>query len=186
MENQNLSFYNDYICEFNRILCVKSNEMLCHKTFNSITCYFINTLNIMNTQIIGLCNNILTYTNIAALKQVVENIICDKKQELKKIDEFVCNDYHIDPSLDEDITNYLSSSTTIIENTIVDMKYVEADINVSKVFVLQMLANIQGLIELCDNVLQYDISEELKTIINYTLVKSRNYIAQLEQISQSI
>lgn len=180
MKKYNSQNVNNYLMRFNEILCEMENKMLSQKVTNSITVNFITCMIPHHQATIYMCENLLKYTNYSSLIQIANNII---QMQTKGIEQMKCI---LETTLgyinsNQDIKCYMNEYFRITKNMISKMKNSPRTNNINYNFTREMIPHHEGAIEMCNNLLKYQIDPRLKVVAQSIIQEQSEGIKELEK-----
>ncbi len=130
---------------------------------------------------IQMCDNLLQYTTNIPLQNEAQGIIKDQTISIKNMEEClsICStltNYKVD------IIAYQKCFEKIADLMFCRMEQGCVSNDINRNFILEMIPHHQGALEMCRNILQYNICEELYPIIENIITKQRAGIKQLQCI----
>ncbi len=185
MKQNNCQNVNKYLIRFNEILCNMENEMLSQNTTNSITVNFITCMIPHHEAAIYMCENLLKYTNYSPLVQIANNII---QTQTKGIEQMKCiletTVGYINSN--QDVNCYMNEYFRITNNMISRMKNSPRTNSINYNFTGEMIPHHEGAIEMCNNLLKYQIDPRLKTVAQNIIQEQSEGVRQLKNIQRNL
>jgi len=181
MNQNNFKIVNNYLIRFNEILCSMKNEMLSQNITNSITINFITCMIPHHQAAIYMCENLLKYTNYLPLINIARDII---QTQTKGIEQMKCiletTVGYINSN--QNINCYMNEYFQITENMISKMKNSPRTNNINYNFTVEMIPHHEGAIEMCNNLLKYQIDPRLKDVALNIIQEQSKGVRELKNI----
>ncbi len=185
MNQNNFQDVNDYLMRFREILCEMESKMLSQKITDSITVNFIICMIPHHQAAIYMCENLLRYTNYLPLIQIANNII---KMQTKGIEQMK---YILETKIgcensNQDVNCYIYDYFRITKNMISRMRNSPKGPNINFDFTGEMIPHHEGAIEMCNNLLKYQIDPRLKYVAQNIIQEQSKGVRELENIQRNL
>ncbi len=185
MNLENYSGVGRYLARFQEILEKMSYRMLSQSFTNSITRNFILCMIPHHEAAIEMCQNLLQYPTDLKLQEIARNIISMQTKGIQEMKSILKN-----------ASSYRNGILFVYQYTIRYYEITKAMIekmgksaqteNVSYDFISEMIPHHEGAIRMCENLLQYPISPELRRVANNIILEQSRGIQQLQQAKNQI
>ncbi len=134
---------------------------------------------------IQMCENLLQYTTNIPLQNEAQGIIKDQTISIENMEECLprCStltNYKVE------LMTYQKCFEKIADTMFCRMQQSCVSNDINQNFIREMIPHHKGALEMCRNVLQYDICDELYPIIDSIITKQRAGIKQLECIFRQL
>ena len=162
-----------------------ANQMLSQRINNSITLDFISCMIPHHQAAIYMCENLLNYTNYEPLIRIAREIIKMQSRGIKQMEEiakttsYICNN-------NRDVKSYMYEYFQITRRMIYRMKNSIRSSNINLNFVDEMIPHHEGAIEMCNNLLKYNIDPRLKSVAEEIIREQSQGVRELEQIKECL
>ncbi len=170
-----------YLSKFNEILCDMSNKMLNPVLGNSVTINFIRCMIPHHEAAIYMCKNLLNYTYFLPLVDEANDIIkmqtigVFQMKEIEKTTSYLNCPYNFNQE-------YLNEYFFITKNMIYKMSNSLRSNNINLNFISEMIPHHEGAIEMCQNLLQYNIDPRLRKVSENIIDEQSKGIQNLYEI----
>ena len=154
---------NNYLSRFDEILNNMANKMLDPKLEDSVTINFIICMIPHHEAAIYMCENLLKYTQFLPLKQIAQDIIRMQTKGVAQMKEIEKTTGYIITS-EIDNNSYLDSYFMITKKMIYKMENSLRTNNINLDFISEMIPHHEGAIDMCNNLLQYNIDPRLRML----------------------
>lgn len=185
MNQNNFKNVNNYLTRFNEILCNMKNEMLFQNITNSITINFITCMIPHHQAAIYMCENLLKYTNYSPLINIARDII---QTQTKGIEQMKCiletTVGYINSN--QNINCYMNEYFQITKNMISKMKNSPRTNSINYNFTVEMIPHHKGSIEMCNNLLKYQIDPRLKDVALNIIQEQSKGVRELKNIKRNL
>lgn len=172
---------NEYLHRFYNILEQMKCKMLSFEPTVNITLYFIECMIPHHQAAIYMSENLLKYTTYQPLIDIANDIIRMQKRgieqmiEIAKTTKGYCNSQN-------SIKMYLSKYLCITKNMVNRMETAPSGMNINLNFVNEMIPHHEGAIQMCNNLLQYDIDPRLAQVAKNIIKEQSNGVEELKYI----
>jgi len=183
MKRNNFQNVNNYLARFNEILCDMENQMLSQKTTNSITVNFITCMIPHHQAAIYMCENLLKYTNYPPLIQIANNIIQMQTKGIEEMKHILETTVGY-TNYNQNVNCYMNEYFRITKNMISRMKNSPRTNSINYDFTGEMIPHHEGAIEMCNNLLKYQIDPRLKKVAQDIIKEQSEGVKELQSIQK--
>lgn len=174
-----------YLARFDQILSQMSKRMLSPRPKNSITRYFIECMIPHHQAAIYMCQNLLRYTNYEPLIQIANGIIRMQTRGIEQMRMIYRTTMGYSNTSNE-IEKYTEQFLEITKNMIYRMQNSERTSNINLNFVSEMIPHHEGAIQMCNNLLQYQIDPRLVKVAQNIIKEQSEGVKELIQIRNNL
>lgn len=185
MKCRNYVEVRKYLNRFNQILLEMSHKMLNANITNSITINFIENMIPHHQAAIYMCENLLEYTDYQPLQEIAHNIINMQTRGIEQMREIGMTTYGYVNSR-RDVRYYEKRFFCITNRMICRMKNSLRSNNINLNFVSEMIPHHEGAIEMCENLLRFNIDPRLVEVAKNIIQKQSQGVRELEKIRNMI
>ena len=180
----NISAKN-YLDEFDEILLNMSNKMLNPSLGNSVTINFIRCMIPHHEAAIYMCQNLLKFTNFLPLEEEAKDIIRMQTRGVLQMKEIERTTRYLNcpPRFNEE---YLNEYFKITKNMILRMSNSLRSNNINLNFISEMIPHHEGAIEMCQNLLGYNIDPRLRLVAENIIKEQSEGVQDLYEIRQML
>lgn len=174
-----------YLNEFDEILLNMSNKMLNPTLGNSVTINFIRCMIPHHEAAIYMCENLLKYTNFLPLIEESKNIIRMQTNGVAQMNEIERTTRYLfcPPQFNEE---YLNEYFIITKNMIFRMSNSLRSNNINLDFVSEMIPHHEGAIQMCQNLLGYNIDPRLRIVAENIIKEQSQGVKDLYEIKRML
>lgn len=184
MNDTNLQYANQYLKSFNQILWEMTTTMLTESSTNNITINFIKTMIPHHEAAIYMCQNLLKYRTYPSLQEIARRIIKLQTEGIKQMQNILKTTDYQNGWISTN--RYINKFKQITKQMVQRMRHSPRTINISYNFVNEMIPHHEGAIEMCINLLNYDIDPRLKKVASSIIEFQSQGIKDLERINQEL
>ena len=185
MKCRNYIEVKKYLNRFNQILSEMSNKMLNANITNSITINFIESMIPHHQAAIYMCENLLEYTDYPPLQEIARRIINMQTRGIEQMREIGMTTYGYINSR-RDVKYYEKKFFCITKRMICRMKNSLRSNNINLNFVSEMIPHHEGAIEMCENLLKYNIDPRLVQVARNIIQEQSEGVRQLKYVQQRL
>lgn len=183
--NANYSYNTQkYLQCYNQILSDMMNDMTHATLLSSLSMTFINQMIPHHYASIQFSKNLLLYTTHTELQNIAYQLINTQSIVIKDM----MNIYNTctNQNIQKQINGYLGAYEQITTTMFSSMKKAEPSNDINLSFINQMIPLHYGTIQISQNLLEYPINKELKSIINTMISTQKQVLRQLKSLLQKI
>jgi len=185
MKQNNCQEVQQYLRRFQEIVCEMEKKMLSQTVTDSITVNFITCMIPHHEAAIYMCENLLEYTEYPPLIQIANRII---QTQTKGIEQMKCI---LETTVgyansSQDVNCYRKEYLRITKNMISRMKNSARTNSINYNFTGEMIPHHEGAIEMCRNVLKYQIDPRLKAVAQNIIQEQSEGVKELEAIQRNL
>ena len=180
--NENI---NNYLMRFREILFEMENKMLSQNITDSITVNFIRCMIPHHQAAIYMCENLLEYTSYQPLIKIARDIIQMQTRGIEQMKHILQTTVGYTNS-NQDINNYMNEYFRITKNMISKMRNSPRCSSINLNFVVEMIPHHRGAIEMCNNLLKYQINPRLKQVALNIIQEQSEGIGELENVRRDL
>lgn len=170
-----------YINTFEEILADMENGMDNAELSNSISATFINQMIPHHEAAIKMSENILKYSDDAAVRSIAEGIITEQTKSIADM-RSVYPGCRQKTDSDEDIMEYLSAYKSITDVMFKNMNNSPIVENVNYDFITEMIPHHKGAVRMSINLLRFPICGSLMPIADTIIISQLKGIEQMEAL----
>lgn len=185
MNSQSMSQVNQYLARFQKILNTMAIQMLSADASGSITIDFINCMIPHHQAAIDMCENLFLYTKDRQLIELARNIITTQRREIKQMEE-IRRTTSTPFNRIVDVQQYLTRYLAITRNMIFQMQNARRTSNINLNFTGEMIPHHQGAIQMCQNVLRYQIDPRLNQLATAIIEEQSRGVRSLLAIQERL
>lgn len=185
MEYQSSYEVKEYLHRFDQILCEMSNAMLSFNTTSNITINFLACMIVHHKAAIDMCENLLTYTNSKPLYKMANEMTKLQTNEISHMKNMLRTTKTCS-NLEGQVTSYENCYLTIVKNMVEKMKNSLRIQNINVDFISEMIPHHEGAIQMCQNLLQYPVEQNLKIMVNTMMKEQTEEIKKLKQMQAEL
>ena len=178
----NISAQN-YLNEFDEILLNMAKRMLNPTLGNSVTINFIRCMIPHHEAAIYMCENLLRYTSFLPLREEAKSIIKMQTRGVAQMKEIEQTTKYLNcpSSFNQE---YLNEYFKITKNMIFRMSNSLRSNNINLDFVSEMIPHHEGAIQMCQNLLGYNIDPRLRLVAENIIKEQSEGVQNLYEIRQ--
>ena len=175
----------NYLNEFDEILLNMANRMLNPTLGNSVTINFIRCMIPHHEAAIYMCENLLRYTSFLPLKEEAKSIIKMQTRGVAQMKEIEQTTKYLNcpPNFNQE---YLNEYFKITKNMIFRMSNSLRSNNINLDFVSEMIPHHEGAIQMCQNLLGYNIDPRLRLVAENIIKEQSEGVQNLYEIRQML
>lgn len=179
--NNTQAYLQNYYLDLNKMIELMTTARLT----KSISHNFIVQMIPHHEMAIYMCQNLLQYTTCIALQDMAHDIIMDQRESIRKMQQclFKCNQLENTPV---EISHYQQRFTKVADTMFCQMEQACQGNNIDANFCREMIPHHIGALEMCENVLAYDICDDLCPIIESIIVMQTKGVKELQCILKSL
>lgn len=184
MDKYNIYLNNNaanYLNRFSMILNQMSNRMLNPSLGNSVTINFIRCMIPHHEAAIYMCQNLLQYTNFLPLIEEAKDIINMQTKGIAQMIEIERTTRYLNCPRNFN-QEYLNKYFKITRNMITRMQNSLRSNNINLNFISEMIPHHEGAIEMCNNLLGYNIDPRLRVVAENIIKEQSEGVYELYQI----
>ncbi len=134
---------------------------------------------------IHMCKNLLQYTTNIALQNMAHDIIMEQRESIRKLQQCLqnCSKLQNPPT---QVSHYQQHYAKVTDTMFCQMEQACQGNDIDANFCREMIPHHLGALEMCQNVLQFDICDELCPIIESILVMQMKGVKELQCILRSL
>lgn len=185
MDYQSMINANRYLAKFNEILYNMAREMKVSYTTSNITIDFIKCMIPSLMTSIHMCENLLEYTNYKPIQNIANNIIYNKKYEIKQMEDVMKTTIPY-INKERDVNNYFKRYFKINDEMINNMYNSTRTPNIIIDFIYEMIPYSEGMVKLCKNLLRFEIDPRLKILANNIIIEQTECIRVLKEVENNV
>ncbi len=182
--NENIKT-KQYLSKFEKIRCVMANKMLSIYIINNITINFIKCMIPHHQAAIYMCENLLNYTNYQPLINIAKEIITMQTKGIEQM-TIILNTTEGYTNTKQDVMCYMNRYYLITKNMICRMKNSLRGKNINLDFISEMIPHHEGAIDMCNNLLQYNIDPRLIEVAQNIIKEQSNGVEKLKVIQHNL
>ena len=175
----------NYLNEFDEILLNMANRMLNPTLGNSVTINFIRCMIPHHEAAIYMCENLLRYTSFLPLKEEAKSIIKMQTRGVAQMKEIEQTTKYLNCPLNFN-QEYLNEYFKITKNMIFRMSNRLRINNINLDFVSEMIPHHEGAIQMCQNLLGYNIDPRLRLVAENIIKEQSEGVQNLYEIRQML
>lgn len=175
----------EYLKEFDKILCTMACKMLSKCPTNSITLDFIECMIPHHQAAIYMCKNLLKYTYYRPLQNIAHNIIRTQEKGIMQMREIASTTKYLNNNCN-DVNKYFAKYRSITEHMISKMRSAPRCNNLNLNFTNEMIPHHEGAIEMCNNLLEYKIDPRLTNVAKNIIAEQSRGVEELIQIRNNL
>lgn len=174
-----------YLNNFNQILNQMGTSMFSQDIINNITINFIRCMIPHHEAAIYMCQNLLRFTNNRRLINLANNIIDSQSKGIRTMEQIerTINNYQ---SPNQQVYNYMNNYYRITNTMLYEMKNSAKIDDINLDFITEMIPHHEGAINMCQNVLQYNIDPRLINLAQSIIREQSKNIQTLQEIRSTI
>ena len=174
-----------YLERYNQILNNMANQMLSVNLINNITINFIRGMIPHHQAAIYMCQNLLEFTTSESLQRMANNIIQTQAQGIEQMRNIAgTTPYFVNNP--NDVRCYNERYFEITNKMICRMRNSPRCRNINFNFTGEMIPHHEGAIQMCENVLQYQIDDRLRSVAQSIIIEQTRGVQELMQIRRCI
>lgn len=185
MDNNQILGAKNYLFEFDQITNQMTNRIFSNKITNDISSYFINCMIPHHQAAIYMCQNLLRYSSYNPLRNVAANIIRMQTNGIEQMQEILRSTSTVNNS-NEDVSFYSNTFFNVVTAMITKMVGSHRTYNIDLNFISEMIPHHQGAIDMCNNLIKYQIDPNLYNVAMTIIREQSRGIAQLREIGQGL
>lgn len=174
-----------YLEVFNKILNQMENKMLSQNIINNITVDFIKCMIPHHQAAIYMCQNLLNFTSYAPLQDISNQIIKTQTNGIEEMEIILKTTCGYESSI-QDINVYMSEYLNITRKMIYKMRSSPRCININLNFVNEMIPHHKGAVQMCNNLLKYNIDSRLEVVARNIIEEQTKGIEKLKIIKNNL
>lgn len=174
-----------YLQRFDKILRTMACKMLSKCPTNSITLDFIDCMIPHHQAAIYMCENLLKYTSYHPLEDIARSIIATQENGIRKMREIASTTRYLNNTC-EDVNIYFRRYRSITENMVCRMRSASRCNNIDLNFTNEMIPHHEGAIEMCNNLLKYQIDPRLEAVARNIIAEQSRGVRELKQIRDNL
>ena len=185
MQYQKIRRANQYLNEFDRILCQMAEKMLNANITNNITLDFIHCMIPHHQAAIYMSENLLQYTTYPPLQKIAKGIIAMQTRGIEQMEEIARTTPRVYNSM-ADVRSYMEKYLKITHNMIEKMEHSPRYCNINLSFVGEMIPHHEGAISMCENLLQYRIDSRLRSVAETIIQEQSQGVKELMEVRRNL
>lgn len=185
MEQRRVMMLNNYLKDFDKIICDMKTKMLSIRTSGNITIDFINSMIPYYENIIKMYENLNKYINHQSLLKIVNSDMQIQKEQIKQMEEIQKTTPRV-YNIQNSINLYMKAYYDITNNIVYKISNSYRYNNISLNFINKTTQYFEGGIELCNNVLKYNIDKRLVILTQNIINQKMKTIKELNKIKNYI
>ncbi len=175
----------DYLDTYLNILGTMEENMSEAVVTDSISTTFISQMIPHHMGAVEMSKNILRFTTNADLEALAKDIIKDQTSGIAQMKEMKENCAQIKNN-ERDIKLYLAGYQRIFENMINQMKNARTCNNLDVDFLSEMIPHHMGAINMCRNLLLFEICDDLKNFVEKLVSKQQEQLKEMQKLLFSL
>ncbi len=180
-----MDYCRKYLDRFNKILENMSNEMLSNEVTGNITIDFIRCMIPHHMAAIYMSQNLLEFTCYEPLKNIANNIIKIQTQGIEEM-KYIANTTPYFLNDPNDVRCYNEKYLEITKRMICRMRNSPRCRNINVSFIGEMVPHHEGAIQMCENVLKYQIDNRLRNVAENIIKEQTRGVEELMQIRRCL
>lgn len=185
MAYPNMQNVRNYLKRFDEILDEMENKMLSARLTNNITTTFIECMIPHHEAAIYMCENLLKYRTYPPLQKIAEDIIATQTRGIEQMKHIYMTAPFF-PNTRQNVEKYITTYLSITKNMINKMRNSPRTRSINLNFVNEMIPHHEGAVEMCNNLLQYNIDPRLKKVAEDIIREQSKGIKQLEEVRRNL
>lgn len=174
-----------YLSRFDEILTQMENKMLSQNIVGNITIDFIRCMIPHHQAAIYMCQNLLNFTNYLPLQNIANGIIQAQTDGIKQMEEILRTTCGYESS-SEDVNCYMSEYLNITRKMVCRMRNSPRCLNINLNFVNEMIPHHEGAVQMCNNLLKYNIDPRLEVVARNIIEEQTKGIEEMRMIRENL
>lgn len=174
-----------YLEVFDKILNQMETKMLSQNIINNITIDFIRCMIPHHQAAIYMCQNLLNFTNYLPLQNIANKIIQTQTNGIEQMKTILTTTCGYESST-QDVNIYMSEYLNITRKMICKMRNRPRCININLNFVNEMIPHHEGAVQMCNNLLKYNIDPRLEVVARNIIEEQTKGIQELKIIRNNL
>lgn len=174
-----------YLQDFHLDLNHMIEGMTTQPLVDSISHNFIVQMMPHHMMAIHMCKNLLQYTTCIDLQNMAHDIIHEQRQSIFKMQQCLAKCSQL-KNTSVELKHYQERFTKVADTMFCQMEQACESNSIDANFCREMIPHHIGALEMCDNVLQYNICKELCPIIESIITMQKEGVKELQCILKTL